>query len=79
MHEYDKMFQWVKEGNGSRTIKIEIGKPGDSSHLRKWAYDFKLKVGQDFDSINEVDLEKVKEVKEQKEYIRLKQKFEKGE
>ena len=77
MHEYDKMLQWVKEGGGNRTISIEIGRPGDSTYLSKWAYDFDLKVGQHFDSIDEVDLEKIKEEKEKKEYIRLKQKFEK--
>jgi len=77
MHEYDKMLEWVKEGSGNRTISIEIGRSGDDTHLSKWAYDFNLKVGQLFDSIDEVDLEKVKEVEEQKEYIRLKQKFEK--
>ncbi len=79
MHEYDKMLEWVKEGNGNRTISIEIGRSGDDTYLIKWAYDFNLKVGQHFDSIDEVDLEKIKEEKEQKEYIRLKQKFEKGE
>jgi len=79
MHEYDKMLEWVKEGGGNRTISIEIGRIGDDSFLRKWAYDFSLNVGQHFNSIDDVDLEKVKEVKEQKEYIRLKQKFEKGE
>lgn len=77
MHEYDKMLQWVKEGGGNRTISIEIGRLGDDTYLSKWAYDFNLKVGQHFDSIDEVDLEKIKEVEEQKEYIRLKQKFEK--
>ena len=60
MYEYDKMLQWVKEGNGSRTIKIEIGEIGDSSHLRKWAYDYSLMTGQHFNSIDEVDLEKIK-------------------
>jgi len=79
MHEYDKMLEWVKEGNGNRTISIEIGRSGDDTYLIKWAYYFNLKVGQHFDSIDEVDLEKIKEEKEQKEYIRLKQKFEKGE
>ena len=79
MHEYDKMLEWVKEGNGNRTISIEIGRSGDDTNLIKWAYDFNLKVGQHFDRIDEVDLEKIKEEKEQKEYIRLKQKFEKGE
>ncbi len=78
MHEYDKMLQWVRDGCGNRTISIEIGRTGDGSFLRKWAYDFNLKVGQYFDSIDEVDLEKIKEVEEQKEYIRLKRKYEKG-
>jgi len=78
MHEYDKMLEWVKEGNGNRTISIEIGRIGDDSFLSKWAYDFNLKAGQRFDSIDEVDLEKIKEVEDQKEYIRLKQKYEKG-
>jgi len=78
MHEYDKMLKWVKEGSGNRTISIEIGRSGDDTYLIKWAYDFNLKVGQHFDSIDEVDLEKIKEEKEQKEYIRLKQKYEKG-
>lgn len=79
MHEYDKMLKWVKEGGGNRTISIEIGRIGDDSFLRKWAYDFNLKVGQYFDSIDEVDLEKVKEIEDTREYIRLKHKFEKGE
>jgi hypothetical protein len=79
MHEYDKMLKWVKEGSGNRTISIEIGRSGDDTYLRKWAYDFDLKVGQHFDSIDEVDLEKVKETEEQLEYMRLKQKFEKGD
>ena len=79
MHEYDKMLQWVKEGGGNRTISIEIGRIGDDSFLRKWAYDFNLMVGQHFNSIDEVDLEKVKEIEDTREYIRLKHKFEKGE
>ena len=78
MHEYDKMLQWVKEGGGNRIISIEIGRIGDDSFLSKWAYDFNLKAGQRFDSIDDVDLEKVKEIEEQKEYIRLKRKYEKG-
>lgn len=78
MHEYDKMLQWVKEGRGNRTISIEIGRTGDDSFLRKWAYDFNLKVGQHFNNIDDVDLEKIKELEDQKEYIRLKQKYEKG-
>lgn len=78
MHEYDKMLKWVKEGSGNRTISIEIGRIGDDSFLRKWAYDFNLKVGQHFNNIDDVDLEKIKELEEQKEYIRLKQKYEKG-
>jgi len=79
MHEYDKMLEWVKEGSGNRTISIEIGKSGDGTYLSKWAYDFDLGVGQFFDSIDDVDLEKVKETEEQLEYMRLKRKFEKGE
>jgi len=79
MHEYDKMLQWVRDGCGNRTISIEIGRSGDDIYLSKWAYDFDLGVGQYFDSIDDVDLEKVKETKEQLEYIRLKRKFEKGE
>ena len=78
MNEYEKMLQWVRDGCGNRNISIEIGKFGDSTYLSKWAYDFDLMVGQHFNSIDEVDLEKIKEVKEQKEYIRLKQKYEKG-
>lgn len=78
MHEYDKMLEWVKEGNGNRTISIEIGRSGDDTYLSKWAYDFKLNVGQHFNNIDDVNLEEVKELEEQKEYIRLKQKYEKG-
>jgi len=58
--------------------RSDPGKRGDDSFLRKWAYDFNLNAGQRFDSIDEVDLEKIKEVEEQKEYIRLKRKYEKG-
>lgn len=28
MHEYNKMFQWVKEGGDNRTISIKIGRIG---------------------------------------------------
>ena len=79
MHEYDKMLEWVKEGSGNRTISIEIGRSGDDTYLSKWAYDFYLQVGQFFDSIDDVDLEKAKETKEQLEYMILKRKFEKEE
>ena len=79
MCEYDKMLQWVRDGCGNRTISIEIGRSGDDIYLSKWAYDFDLGVGQYFDSIDDVDLEKVKETKEQLEYIKLKRKFEKEE
>jgi len=79
MQEYDKMLQWVRDGCGNRNISIEMGKFGDDTYLSKWAYDFNLKVGQHFDSIDEVDLEKVKEIEDTREYIRLKHKFEKGE
>ena len=79
MHEYDKMLQWVRDGCGNRTISIEIGRAGDDSYLRTWAYDFNLNIGQHFDNIDEVDLEKAKESEEQKEYLRLKKKYEKGE
>jgi len=79
MHEYDKMLQWVRDGCGNRNISIEMGKFGDGTYLSKWAYDFDLGVGQYFDSIDDVDLEKVKETEEQLEYLRLKRKFEKGE
>ena len=77
MHEYDKMLQWVKNGGGRRAISIEIGRSDDCTYIRKWAYDFDLKVGQLFDSIDEVNLEKEKEKKDRLEYLRLKQKFEK--
>ena len=79
MHEYDKMLQWVRDGGGNRKICIEMGKFDDGTYLSKWAYDFYLQVGQFFDSIDDVDLEKAKETKEQLEYMRLKRKFEKGE
>jgi len=78
MHEYDKMLQWVRDGCGNRTISIEIGRSGDDTYLSKWAYDCNLKVGQHFNNIDDVDLEQIKELEEQKEYIRLKQKYEKG-
>ena len=78
MNEYDKILQWVRDGCGNRTILIEIGRSGDDTYLSKWAYDFNLKVGQHFNNIDDVDLEKIKELEDQKEYIRLKQKYEKG-
>lgn len=78
MHEYDKMLQWVKEGGGNRTISIEIGEMGDYSYIKKWAYDYKIQEGQHFNSIDEVDLDKVKEQNEYKLYEQLKFKFEKG-
>ena len=34
MHEYNKMFQWVKEGSGNRTISIEIGRIGGDPSKR---------------------------------------------
>lgn len=75
MHEYDKMLEWVKAGNGSRTITIDIGKYLNATYLRKRAFDYDLMIGQTFDNIDDVNLEKVKEDEDRKKFEELKNKF----
>lgn len=79
MHEYDKMLQWVSDGGGKRYIKIEMGKPDYATYVSKWAYDYELGVGQIFDSVDDINLEREKEKEEYEKYIKLKKKFEEGE
>jgi hypothetical protein len=65
--------QWVKKGN--RSINIEIGKPADNEYFSMWAYDYDLMEGQHVDSIEEINIELLKEKRDRAKYKSLKAKF----
>ena len=68
--------EWVKSGNGKRTVEIKIGEFEDSYFMNIWAYDFELAEGQFVNSVKEIDLKKKKQDNERKLYEKLKTKFE---
>jgi len=66
--------KWVKEGR--RGIEIKIGEPGNKEYFSIWAFDYDLMEGQRVKSIEEIDIEAVKEKADRKKYESLKAKFE---
>jgi hypothetical protein len=66
--------KWVKEGN--RSIKIEIGEVGNNEYFSFWAFDYDLMEGQHVNSIEEINIEAVKEKADREKYESLKAKFE---
>lgn len=49
--------QWVREGNGDRSVKIVIGQFRDPDYVSIWVYDFGLGVGQFVTKVDEIDLQ----------------------
>jgi hypothetical protein len=68
--------EWVKSGNGKRTVETKIGEFEDLYFMNIWAYDFELAEGQFVNSVKEIDLKKKKQDDERKLYEKLKTKFE---
>ena len=38
----DDLREWVKQGNGRRSVSMEIGEPGNRDYFRIWFYDYDL-------------------------------------
>ena len=38
----DDLREWVKQGDGRRSVSIEIGEPSDKEYFRIWFYDYDL-------------------------------------
>ena len=65
MINIESFRQWQQEGN--RSVKIEMGSFNNRKTLDVWVYDYDLNMGQHVNSVDEIDIEKVK--KEQLEYV----------
>lgn len=76
MNDLTKLIEWVKSGQGMRTIEVKIGERNNSSFINIWAYDFELQEGKFVKSDEEINLKEKKEDSERKLYKKLKQKFE---
>lgn len=76
MDELTSLREWVKSGQGNRSIEIKIGETNDSTHFNIWAYDYELQEGQFVESTDQINLKKKKENAEKALYEKLKVKFE---
>lgn len=70
----EQLKEWVFDGDRSATIRINSFK----KEFRIWVYDYKLQTGQFIDGISDINLEKIKEEEDRKQFEELKNKF-KGE
>jgi len=73
--DLNQFIEWQKQ-DMNRMVTIEIGVRGNIRKIQVWAYDYKLKVGQIVQSVDEIDLEAKKAEQEKAEYERLRKKFE---
>lgn len=76
MEDLASLKEWVKNGQGTRTVEIKIGNFNDFSFIHIWAYDYTLQEGQIIKSADEINLEKIKQEDEMKLYEKLKLKYE---
>lgn len=76
MDDLATLREWVKGGDGKRTVEIKIGQICDSSFLNIWAYDYELQDGQFVKYASEIDISKKKQEDERELYERLKLKYE---
>lgn len=80
MVKIEDLIHWVEEGNGRRSIDIEIGKFNKVDNLRIYFYDYSLRAGEsvysldDF-NLDDINLAKSKEQEELKKYEELKNKY----
>lgn len=65
----EELKKWAKLGN--RGVNITI----NDNECRIWIYDCDLMVGQFINDISEINLEKIKEDEDRKQYEILKNKF----
>lgn len=74
---YEEVTKWVKEGNGRRAAKIELGYPDDADYVEVWIYDFDLERGKFVKSTDDIKNFYTEAEEQEKEiYERLKKKFE---
>ena len=73
--DLNQFFEWQRAKRG-RSVSIELGSPTQHENVNIWCYDYELEVGQHAESVDGVDLEKVKEEQERREFERLQKKFE---
>lgn len=76
MDDLATLREWVKCGEGKRTVEIKIGQDSDTSYLNIWAYDYELQDGQFVKSASEIDISKKKQEDERELYQKLKLKYE---
>lgn len=69
--DLNQFIDWVKNGEARRSATIEIGDPTNKEHLRIWAYDYDLGVGQSVQSVDEIDLISVAIERQREEVDRL--------
>lgn len=75
MPDLSKLIDWVKAGDGKRTITIHIGDYDNKNLLNIYAFDFNLGEGQTVNSADEIDIEGKKEAREKAEFERLKARY----
>lgn len=73
--DLNQFMQWQKEGK-RRSVSIELGEPMNRDSMSIWVYDYDLSVGQHVTSVDEIDLERIKEEEDFAQYFKLKKKFE---
>ena len=56
MIDFDSFIKWQR-AKPDRHVKIELGDPCNKKYLRIWVYDYKIMVGQNVKSVEEIDLE----------------------
>ena len=71
----DKFKEWVKDGEGRRSVTINIGGPSNPDYFNIFAYDYSLCVGQHVKSVEEINLTAEKEKRDREEFERLKAKY----
>ena len=77
MDRLEQFEKWANEGK-RRRVSIEIKKGGftGKNSTSIWVYDYLLSEGQYVNSVDEINLEKAKILREKAEYERLKAKYE---
>ena len=76
MDDITALKEWVKAGQGTRTVEIKIGDLNDSSLMQIWAYDFTIQEGQFVKSAEEIKIIEKKQEDERTLYEKLKLKYE---
>ena len=54
----EQLKAWVKEGEGKRCARVEIGESRNAELFKAWVYDYDLMTGQYITDMNEIDLKR---------------------